>query len=299
VGDPRVTVGFAVFNGERFIAEAIESILQQDHGELEVLVADNASTDGTREICEAFAARDPRVRVLPSDVNRGLAWNHNRAVKAATGEYFKWAAYDDVYRPSYVSQCVGALTADPGAVLAYTGTVDIDPDGVELTRWPVTNRASATAAAERFRDVLLNERQCFPIYGVVRTEVLRRTPLMGAFPSSDQPLLAELALHGRFIEIPEPLFLHREHPARSMTAFPRLRDRLAFYDPNRAGHLTLPRWRIAAAFVAAIGRAPISPAERAKALAGLPPWLARWRMELAGDLYGVARELGRRVSRRG
>jgi len=298
VGEARVTVGFAVFNGERFIAEAVESILQQDHRELEVLIADNASTDSTREICDDFARRDERVRVLPSDVNRGLAWNHNRVVEAATGEYFKWAAYDDVYRPTFVSRCVAALSSDPGAVLAYTSTVDIDPEGHELKAWPVTNRASTGESWERFREVLLHERQCFPIYGVMKTEVLRRTPLMGAYPSSDESLLAELALHGRFIEVAEPLFLHREHPARSMTRYPRARDRVVFFDPSRAGRLNLPRWRLTGAFAGAVLRAPIPVLDRARALAALPRWMVPRRMELAGDLYHAARHVERRIRRR-
>jgi glycosyltransferase involved in cell wall biosynthesis len=294
----RVTVGMPVYNGVRYLEQAVESILAQDFDDLEVLLADNASTDGTLEMCHAFAARDERVRVLPSEVNRGLAWNHNRVVEAATGEYFKWAAYDDVYLPGFVSACVDVLDTRPEVVLVYTETVEIDSDGREVTRWPASDRASAPEPWRRFRDVMLNERKCFPIYGLIRIEVLRRTELMGAFPSSDQPLLAELALHGQFAEVHEPLFLNREHAARSTTKFPSARERVQFFDPTRDARLALPRWRLAGAFVTASGRGPLTAGERAKALAGLPKWLHRWWRPMAGEVYRAGEELTHRGMRR-
>ncbi|HLR96223.1 MAG TPA: glycosyltransferase, partial [Jiangellaceae bacterium] len=75
---PRVTIGLPVFNGERYLEAAIDSILAQDFQDFELLLADNASTDATLEICERAAARDPRVTVHRSEANRGAAWNYNR-----------------------------------------------------------------------------------------------------------------------------------------------------------------------------------------------------------------------------
>ena len=113
---PRVTIGLPVFNGERFLRESVESVLGQDFGDLELLVADNASTDATLDIVHEFAAADRRVRVLRSDRNRGAAWNYNRLVGEARGELFRWHAHDDVLLPAAVQRCVTALDADPGAV---------------------------------------------------------------------------------------------------------------------------------------------------------------------------------------
>src|SRR4051812_12825537 len=92
-----VTVGLPVHNGEQFLAAAVDSLLSQSVDGLELILADNASTDGTLAICERYAAQDRRVRVLPSDANRGAAWNFNRCLAAARGRYFKWAAHDDLY----------------------------------------------------------------------------------------------------------------------------------------------------------------------------------------------------------
>lgn len=292
---PRVSIGLPVYNSERHLAASIESLLGQDFADVELLLADNASTDGTLAMCQRYAAADPRVVVLASDVNRGLAWNHNRTVHAARGEYFKWAAYDDVHAPTFVSRCVEVLDRCPDVVLAYPLTVDMDDDGTPFHTWPPTQRASAHDAAARFRDVMLHERQCFPIYGLMRTSVLGRTRLMGAFPSSDQPFLAELALHGRFHEVQEPLFLHREHPGRSMVAFADPRARMAFYDPTRAGAITFPQYRLGYEFAKTALRSPITPRQKLRACATLAPWARMWRRQLVRSVPGAGKLVLRRA----
>jgi glycosyltransferase involved in cell wall biosynthesis len=110
---PQVSVGLPVYNGERFVADALASILAQTWQDLEVIVCDNASTDRTREICEAFAARDPRVRYYRNERNLGASPNWNRAFELSRGELFKWAAHDDVLCPTYIERAVAALMRSP------------------------------------------------------------------------------------------------------------------------------------------------------------------------------------------
>jgi glycosyltransferase involved in cell wall biosynthesis len=289
MADPRVTVGLAVYNGENFLAEALRSLVDQDYPDMEILVADNASTDGTRAICERFAAEDSRVRILRSEVNRGLGWNHNRLLPEARGEYFKWAAHDDRYVSSFISSCVAVLDEQPDVVLCYTNTVDIDADGAFMKAWPATDRASSADPLVRFRDVMMNERQCFPVYGLMRTDVLRGTVLMGSYAGSDQPLLAELALHGRFVEIPKPLLEHREHAARSITAYPNTRDRVVLYHPGAAGKVTFPRWQMAREYVRVIVRSPISRGAKVRAWVALGPWARMWWRQLVLGVPGGLR----------
>jgi glycosyltransferase involved in cell wall biosynthesis len=281
--DPRVTVGLAVYNGERFLAEALTSLVEQDYDDLEIVVADNASTDGTIEICEDFAARDPRVRLVRSAENRGISWNHNRLVNEARGEYFKWAACDDRYKPTFVSACVDVLDRHPDVMICYTNTVDIDADGRQIKAWPATNRASTEDPIDRFSDVVLNERECFLFYGLMRTEVLRSVPLLGHYSGSDHPFLAELALRGRFVEIPEPLFEHREHEGRSVTAYPNERDRLVLFRPNQTGKLSFPRWNQARGYVEVVARAPVPYRDKMRTLPALGVWARRsWRPLVLG-----------------
>ncbi|HLT70875.1 MAG TPA: glycosyltransferase, partial [Acidimicrobiales bacterium] len=136
---PRVTVGLPVRNGERHLRAAIESILGQTYGDLELVVSDNASTDATAEICAAYAS-DPRVRYERQPVDIGARENFHLVLSRARGEYFKWAACDDVLAPTFLERCVEALDADPGAVLAAADIEVIDDAGEPLGRWrrPIT-----------------------------------------------------------------------------------------------------------------------------------------------------------------
>jgi glycosyltransferase involved in cell wall biosynthesis len=99
---PRVSIGLPVYNGERFLAQAIESVLAQTFSDFELVICDNASTDGTRDIAEAYAARDERIFYHPGLQNQGAARNYNRAFSLSHGEYFKWLAADDMIEPRYL-----------------------------------------------------------------------------------------------------------------------------------------------------------------------------------------------------
>ena len=98
---PRVSLGFPVYNGERYLAAALDSLLGQTFRDLEVVICDNASTDRTAELCAAYAARDARVRYHRNPTNLGAAPNFNRTFELSRGEYFKWAAHDDVCAPTF------------------------------------------------------------------------------------------------------------------------------------------------------------------------------------------------------
>jgi glycosyltransferase involved in cell wall biosynthesis len=287
----RVSVGMPVYNGEAFLAEAIDGVLSQDFKDLELIISDNGSTDSTPEICARYAAADPRVRVLRSDVNRGLAWNFNRVFEESSGEFFMWNAADDVRLPSMVSRCVEVLDGDPAAVLCYTGVVYIDEHGSILRTWPRTRRASSHRSSRRFGDVVLHERECFPAHGVIRSSALIGTALHGNYPSSDNPLLAELALRGRFRELDEDLFLRRDHAGRSMRKFKTPRERNAFFDPSRQNKITLPRWRIGFEYGRAALRAPVGPLEKIQSLMYLVPWAFRSWRPLARNLASAIFQL--------
>src|SRR5579863_9411434 len=110
---PRLSVGMPVYNGERFVAQAIESILSQTFRDFELIISDNGSTDATETICREQAARDPRVRYYRSDRNRGAAWNHNRVVELARGEYFRWQCHDDYCDRILLEKCLAVIDKDP------------------------------------------------------------------------------------------------------------------------------------------------------------------------------------------
>jgi glycosyltransferase involved in cell wall biosynthesis len=274
---PRLSIGLPVYNGEDFLADALDALLGQTYGEFELIISDNASTDGTEEICRAYEAQDQRIRVFRQSSNLGCAPNHNFVVQHSRGELFKWASSDDLYARDLLERCVEALDADPQIVLAHSWTSMIDSLGhvTQAVHYPLAT--SSTSAPERFRSLLFGEAGDDD-GGVIRRRVLDRTPLVGSYHHADRTIVAELALHGRFHQVPDWLYFRRDHPGRAERACPTVRTRCANLDPRRADRLRHPTIRLVseyvAGYVAAIGRAPISAAEKRQCYGHLVQWAA-------------------------
>lgn len=289
----RLTVGLPVYNGERFLAEAIESILAQDYADFQLVVSDTASTDGTHAICRDYE-RAGRLVYLRSEDNPGASWNFNRLVLDSTSELFKWAACDDLYAPEYLSTCVALLDAQPEAVLGHSETVHIDEHGATGLRRAQEQGEGSPDPAERLGAVL-RSRHCFAQFGVLRRSVLAETGLLRAFPGGDRVLLADLALRGPFAVVPEALFFNRKHKGRSVAAYPDASRRAVWFDRSKADVISFPRWRLALEYARSVRAAPLSAHERRRAYGQLPAWAYRYRNQLAVDLgKGVGAHLSRR-----
>jgi glycosyltransferase involved in cell wall biosynthesis len=283
-----VGIGLAVHQGEAFLEVAVESLLAQELSTFELVISDNGSTDRTEEICRDLAARDPRIRYHRNPVNRGAAWNYNNVFRLSQGEYFKWAAHDDVCRPSFLSRCVRLLDERPDVGLCYTTVIDIDEHGEFLKEYPPHPYADEDAAPDRIASVLRYPSHCFETFGVMRRSLLARTRLIGPYTSSDRTLLLEMAVLGKFHEIPEPLLLHRQHPGRSMQRYRDARERNAWFDTTKTGRWSAPRWRLLGEQARAIGSAPLGLADRIRAFGHL----ARLGVHSTGllrDLAGLAK----------
>ena len=112
VGDaPKVSIGMPVYNGEKYIREALDSLLAQTFTDFELIISDNASTDGTEAICREYAARDPRIRYVRQSENRGPTANFHFVLDEAVGEYFMWAAYDDLWGNHFLAQALGRMNS--------------------------------------------------------------------------------------------------------------------------------------------------------------------------------------------
>jgi glycosyltransferase involved in cell wall biosynthesis len=110
--NPKVSIGLPVYNGENFIREAIDSILGQIFCDFELIISDNASSDGTEEICRSYAGRDQRVRYYRNEENIGSSGNYTRVFLLAKGKYFKWTAHDDICKPDFIEKCIEVLDKD-------------------------------------------------------------------------------------------------------------------------------------------------------------------------------------------
>jgi glycosyltransferase involved in cell wall biosynthesis len=272
-GKSRVSIGLPVFNGEKYLAEALDSILAQTFADFELIISDNASTDRTPEICRAYTARDSRVRYFRNETNLGAARNFDRVFELSSGEYFKWAAHDDVCAPEFLERCVKVLDQDASVVLCHPRTTIIDEQGRPMFRYIVKLDTDSTRPHERFREVIGVRHWCFQVFGVARASVLRMTPLIAGYTGSDRNLLAELGLFGRIHEIPEYLFFRRDHPQTSTSMFPDNRKRMAWFDPTRAGWVRFPSWLKFRGYFMSVMRVPMSGYERMLCFIHLSRWV--------------------------
>jgi glycosyltransferase involved in cell wall biosynthesis len=291
--EPRVSIGLPVYNGDQFLAEAIDSLLAQTYRDFELIISDNASTDRTEAICRERAARDPRIRYYRSDTNRGAMWNFNRVVELARGEYFKWAAHDDKHEPTYVERCVEVLERDASVVLACTQLVDIDENDVRKAVDVPDLRWDSPQPNVRFRALANPHHRCESVFGVIRTEALKKTMLISDYAGCDRVLLAQLALAGKFHEVPETLFLHREHKKRSTKEYKTEQTRSAWFNPARADKPDAPHVRMLQGYARVVKEAEVPWTDKFVCMAMLVPWSIRNRPGLWKDFYfSVAHALG-------
>lgn len=168
---PLITLGLPVFNGEAYLAGAIEALLAQSFGAFELVISDNGSTDRTCAIAGAAAARDPRIRYVRQEQNRGALWNFRHVLDLARTPYFMWRAHDDVASPAFLGQALDALMRD-GDLACVQGLSSFTVDGHTIFRqrggWSV-------ARGDQQRFFLAREMfgKCMFMYGLFRTEVLR------------------------------------------------------------------------------------------------------------------------------
>ncbi|MDJ0617439.1 MAG: glycosyltransferase family 2 protein [Calothrix sp. MO_192.B10] len=266
--NPRVSIGLPVYNGARFLRTAIEAILQQTFVDFELIISDNASNDATEEICREYAAKDRRIRYYRNKQNIGASPNFNRVFGLARGEYFKWAAHDDVCAPELLERCVAVLDKSPDVVLCHSIAKVIDDNGnllqkdddlyVKWTNENIKLRTDSIKPQERFRDLACCPHSCYQVFGLIRTNVLKTTPLIDNYGRSDKVLLARLGLLGRFYEVPENLFFLRRHATQSININAQsVHSFSIWFDPSNRGKIIFPRCRNFFEYFAAIKQVPL------------------------------------------
>jgi glycosyltransferase involved in cell wall biosynthesis len=289
-GVPTVSVGMPVYNGETYLEVAISSVLSQTFADLELIICDNASTDRTAEICQHYAARDPRVRYFRNPQNLGAAPNYNLAFSHARGRYFKWLAHDDRMTPTYLAKTVRVLDERTDAVLCNSVVQYIDQNGAAIGLYNTgLALADSQSAAARFAWMVLRSHSCVDFFGLIRRDALRGSLLHGSFHGADRALLAQLAIRGRLIQLPAPLVEMREHPDRYTRSNVRSADRAAWHDAAKRGKISFPTWRLYAEYLKMVRKERMLPNQRAGCYGALARWwFVNWNMTRAGvDVLAV------------
>jgi len=122
-----------VFNGESFLPAAIESVLTQTFSDFELIIVDDCSTDQSLQIIESYARQDKRIKYLSNGEKKGLFGNYNRCLHAASGQYIKPFAQDDILQADMVRRLVELMDANPEIALASTARTPICDRGARIT----------------------------------------------------------------------------------------------------------------------------------------------------------------------
>ncbi len=253
-----------VYNADRTLAAAVESLLAQTFGDFELIVSDNASTDATSDLLARYAALDRRLQIVRQPQNLGANPNYSEVARRARGEYFKWASSNDWCAPTFFQRCIDVLDVRSDVVLAFPRTklfVTTPEDGEE---YPYDFALESDRPADRFVQFASRVRLNNVCNGVIRGGALRRTRLVPRYCRSDLVLIAHLALLGKFAQVPEPLFFRRMDP-QSATCLMSADGWRQHHYPRPDARALFQSWRLRADWFRVALAAPVPVMDRALA----------------------------------
>jgi glycosyltransferase involved in cell wall biosynthesis len=266
-----IAVGLPVHNGENYVREAIESILAQSFGDFRLIIADNASTDATQDICRRYAARDARISYHRHDANIGAARNFNFVFNAARCTYFKWCAHDDLIGPDYLRICLERMDRDPAISVCHTLTAMIDKHGELVGTYDDQIPLDGASTHERFIRILWVD-HFTEIWGLMRADMIRQTQLYRSYVGSDRTFLAEMLLRGALAYIPVYQSYRRQHPNCYSMLLRSHADKVRWFDPKASTSPWVTGFAKVSHYVRAIARAPMTPRDRALCFRALGDW---------------------------
>jgi glycosyltransferase involved in cell wall biosynthesis len=278
---PTLSIGLAVRNGGKLVERCVESILSQDFTDLELVVSDNASDDGSPGRLPEYALADPRIKLSVNPTNLGSHDNMRRVLDLSCGQYFRWISHDDWLEPGCLSACVRSLTSRPEAIGTTVWFTIHTADGSSRYEEYQGEFPDAPDPVRRFERMLwffhAGDAKFDPMYGVYRREFVLRTSFPGPSERTDWLTSMELALLGPIINVNERL-AHRSRdyaPIVNRTAY---RRRL---DPGRASQLRTSPSRLYREFYALAVAAGLSKDQLRRCKASLRRF---WIKEYISDL---------------
>lgn len=258
---PTVSVGLPVYNGGKYLAEAIESILSQDFEDFELIISDNHSTDDTGDICRRYAEQDHRIQYYRQKANIGGRHNFLTVLGLSRTPFFMWASHDDLHEPSFIRQCHMKLTSDEEIALVYPQTRLFTSDSTSIGLSKDAVHADQDDPSDRLSHLIWNIDLCNMFYGLFRGDVIKTNKSWGQTLFGDNLFLAEVALKGKIIQIPDPLFLRRlTRNYNYKSPDDRVLQLMLNGDPTSLNHgITLPYCRFTHAHLDLVYNADIDP----------------------------------------
>jgi glycosyltransferase involved in cell wall biosynthesis len=281
---PLVTIGLPVYNNVTHVEQSIRSLLAQTYRDFELVISDNASTDGTAAICQSYAQADPRIRYYRNEANIGNPRNFNRVFSLTRTPYLKWSTADDYWAPEFLELAMEVMERDPTVALCYPQATLVDAEGNPIEEYDDVVHLMQDDPAERFLQLIQNIKLAHQHLGVIRVAHLARTRLLGAYVGSDVNMLAELALYGKFSELPRRLFFRRFHKDSGSWRRGDVNHEARRYHAAGAKKVDFRLWRRHGGFFAAISRSPLPLASKLRIYRALG-------VQLVWDRQGLKNEL--------
>ena len=297
IKSPKVSIGIPVYNGEKYLEFALDSLIKQSFQDFEIIICDNASTDKTEEICRLFQSRDKRVVYHRNPVNIGAASNYKKVFQFAKGQFFKWMAHDDRCSANYLEECVRVLEDDPDIVMSFPRFVLIDDSDnlfpliekntyvIPGGRTIITNlnrNFMSVHPSDRYWEVLYRTTECYEFFGLSRRNIIEQTSQHDAFYGSDKVLLCELAMMGKIKEVPNAIGYFRIHAEQSQS-LQSSKERAEWISPDLNYGAFMSRVKCLQGYYHSIFAYPVSLSERFKCLWTLIVWsinLSNWQSML-------------------
>ena len=207
---PLVTIGIPVYNGGLYLRASLNCLLEQDYPRLEIIIADNASTDETEAIATEFANTYPFIIYHRHPENIGAPANFMCLTQKARGKYFMWASTHDLWSPGLISRAVEAMEADSNVVLSYAMPYWIIPSGKKIPLETTLHDTRSVSKLTGFTLVLWGLTACPQFYGVHRLDVIKRLKPFRKVFGPDNLFLAELACKGSFALLTNEKFYMRQ-----------------------------------------------------------------------------------------
>lgn len=306
---PKLTIGLPVYNGEKFLQQSLDSLLNQSFGDFELIICDNASTDNTEAICRDYAAQDSRIIYYRNPSNIGCACNFNRVFQLSQTEYFKWAAYDDLHAPNFLAECIQFLEENPDYILCHSHTYLIDQKSDFIQTYDIKLQTHLESPEIRFHE-LLTKHFCYQLYGVIRKSALEKVPEIGGYGNADGIFVLRLGMLGKFYEIPEYLFFARCHDQQSLSLFfpnymlftnnnpeytlddlPDFYEYSVWFDSSNQGKVLFPHWRIFKEYIISIIHSPLTLQQQLSCFRSIIKKLAGTEFLLVKDLLMVIKNI--------
>ncbi len=285
---PLVTIGLPVYNSEKYLQQSLDSLLGQTYSNFILIISDNASTDGTADICRRYAASDSRVRYHRNEVNIGNPGNFNRVFHLCTTKYLKWSTSDDLWAPTFLERAMEVMESDESIALCYPKSFVIEGDGPPQP-YEDNLHLMQEDPAERFLTLIERIGWAHQHLGVIRSSCLRQTHLLAAYPGSDIILLAELTLYGRYYELPERLFCRRNHAQSGSWRPTSEQHQRAYYLAANAKRMRFLEWRRHLGFISTVRSSPLPLRSKARIYRRVLRSM-RWnRNRLLGEIVDYAR----------